>query len=334
VTLFVIAATVIAVLVLGFVLRPLWGGNRGVALAMIGSTAVLAGLLYLLVGTPRALDLSQRRAPETLADAIGQLQGELQRNPNQPEGWRLLARSQAARGNVVEARDAYAKAVKLAPDEPDLLAEAAEARALANEARRFDGEAIALLRQALEVQPMHQRARWFLGIAQRQAQQPAEAAKTWEPLLGVVEAGTADSLRQQINAARGEAGLAPLPASPTERAASPLLRVTVDLAPELKSKLGANDVLFVIARQSNGAPMPLAVKRLPVGNFPKTVELSDGDSPMPTMKLSQAGAVEILARISRQGVADRAAGDMESASEAAQPQAGAHYDLRIDRIVE
>ena len=333
-TLFVIAATVIAVLVLGFVLRPLWGGSRGIAVAMIGSTTVLAGLLYLLVGTPRALDPSQRRAPETLADAIGQLRSELQRNPNQPEGWRLLARSQAAQGNVVEARDAYAKAVKLAPDEPDLLAEAAEARALANEGRRFDGEATALLRHALEVQPMHQRARWFLGIAQRQAQQPAEAAKTWEPLLGVVEAGTADSLRQQIDAARAEAGLAPLPASPTERVASPLLRVTVDLAPELKSKLGANDVLFVIARQSNGAPMPLAVKRLPVGNFPMTVELGDGDSPMPTMKLSQAGAVEILARISRQGEANRTAGDMESASEAAQPKAGARYDLRIDRIVE
>lgn len=333
-TLFVIAAALAAVLVLGFVLRPLWRGNRGIALMMIASVTVVAGLLYLLVGTPRALDPSQRHAPETLAEAITQLQNELQRNPNQPEGWRLLARSQAAQGNAAQARDAYAKAVKLAPDEPDLLAEAAEARALASEGRRFDDEAIALLRHALDVQPMHQRARWFLGIAQRQAQQPAEAAKTWEPLLQVVGAGTVDSLREQINAARAEAGQAPLPVTPAGKPADALLRVAVDLAPELKSKLGAGDVLFVIARQASGPPMPLAVKRLPVGAFPMTVELGDGDSPMPTMKLSQAGTVEILARISHQGVAERAAGDLESAAHAAQPGAGARYDLRIDRIVE
>ncbi|MFC5577758.1 tetratricopeptide repeat protein [Lysobacter niabensis] len=331
-TLFVIATVLLAALVLGFVLRPLWRDNRGVALMMIASVTVVAGLLYVLVGTPRALD--QRRAPETLADAITQLQAELQRNPNQPEGWRLLARSQAAQGRTTQARDAYAKAVKLAPDEPDLLAEAAEARALASEERRFDDEAVALLRHALEVQPMHQRARWFLGIAQRQAQQPAEAAKTWEPLLQVVEAATASSLRAQINAARADAGLAPLPAPPAGKPTDALLRVAVDLAPELKSKLGADDVLFVIARQTGGPPMPVAVKRLSVGTFPVTVELGDGDSPMPTMKLSQAGTVEILARISHEGDASRATGDLESAPQPAQPKTSARYNLRIDHVVE
>jgi cytochrome c-type biogenesis protein CcmH len=332
VTVFVIAAAVLAVLVLGVVLRPLWRGNRGPAAAMIASLAIVAGLLYLLVGTPRALDPAQRRAPDTLADAIGQLETELQRNPNQPEGWRLLARAHAAQGRAQEARDAYAHAVKLAPDEPDLLAEAAEARALANPDRRFDDEAVALLRHALEKQPMHQRARWFLGIAQRQAKQPAEAAKTWEPLLGMVEAGTAESLRAQINAARAEAGLAALPASAAK--AQSLLRVTVELAPEMKTRLGANDVLFVIARQPDGPPMPVAVKRIPAPDFPVTVELGDGDSPMPTMKLSQLPAVQILARVSRQGTANRAAGDLESAPQSAQPKAGAAYTLRIDRIAE
>ena len=332
-TFFVLAVVVMSVLVLGLVLRPLWRDSRGIAMAMIASIAMIAGLLYMLVGTPRALDPSQRRAPDTLTDAVSQLKAELQRNPNQPDGWRLLARAQAAQGRLVEARDAYAEAVKLAPDEPDVLAEAAEARALANQNHRFDDQAIALLRHALEKQPMHQRARWFLGISQRQAQQPGEAAKTWEPLLAVVDTDTAGSLRTQINAARAEAGLAPLPA-PASKPAAALLRITVDLAPALKAKLGANDVLFVIARQPNGPPMPLAVKRVPAHDFPTTVELGDSDSPMPTMKLSQAGTVEILARLSRQGIANRTAGDLESAPQSAQPKPGAHYNLRIDRVVE
>jgi cytochrome c-type biogenesis protein CcmH len=334
VTVFVIAALLIAVLVLGAVLRPLWRDNRTAALATMVSMGIVAGLLYLLVGTPRALDSSQRRAPETLADAVIQLQAELKRDPNQPEGWRLLARAQAAQGRPQQARDAYAEAVKLAPDEPDLLAEAAEARALTNPDRRFDDAAVAMLRHALERQPTHQRARWFLGIAQRQAQQPAEAAKTWEPLLAVVDPKTVGSLRAQINAAREEAGMKPLPQEPSAPAAQSLLRITIDIAPELKSTLKPTDVLFVLARQPNGPPMPVAAKRLAVAAFPVTVELSDNDNPMPTMKLSQANAVEIVARISRKGVANRTAGDLESAPLAAQPKPGAHYDVRIDQVVK
>jgi cytochrome c-type biogenesis protein CcmH len=329
---FVIAAVVMAALVLAVVLRPLWRERRVVAVVAAASIATIAGLLYLLVGTPIALDSARSRPPETLADAVQQLEAELQRNPNQPEGWRLLARAQAAQGRPANARDAYMQAVKLLPDDADLLAEAAEARALANGGRRFDDEAVALLRHALEKQPMHQRARWFLGIAQRQQNQPAEAAKTWEPLLGIVDASTASSLREQINAARAEAGLKPLPAPAAD--ASALLRITVDLAPDLKAKLGANGTLFVIARQPKGPPMPVAVKRVPAGSFPITVELGDADGPMPTMKLSQAGTVEVLARVSRTGTANRAAGDLESAAQPAQPKTGARYSIRIDRIVE
>jgi len=334
VTAFVIAALLLAALAIGVALRPLWRGNRAVALSTSASIAIVAGLLYLLVGTPRALDPAQRHAPESLADAVTQLEAELKRDPNQPEGWRLLARAEAAQGRTEQARDAYAEAVKFAPDEPDLLAEAAEARALANPDRRFDEQAVAMLRHALERQPMHQRARWFLGIAQRQARQPAEAAKTWEPLLAVVDAATVDSLRIQINAAREEAGLAPLPTTPAAAASGALLRITVDIAPELKSTLKPTDALFILARQPNGPPMPVAAKRLAAPAFPVIVELSDSDSPMPTMKLSQAGTVEILARVSRQGTANRSAGDLESAPVAAQPRSGAAYDLRIDHEVE
>lgn len=331
-TAFVIAAAAMALLALGWVLQPLWRDRRGVGAGMFAAMAIAAGLLYLLVGTPRALDPAQRRTPDTLADAIGQLQGELQRNPAQPEGWRLLARAQAAQGRLDEARDSLARAVKLAPDEPDLLAEAAEARALARPDRRFDEDAVAMLRRALSQQPMHQRARWFLGIAQRQAGRPAEAAKTWEPLLAVVEPATADSLRAQIDAARAEAGVPPLPEDRQARG-EPLLRVTVELAPELDERLGEDAVLYVLARKP-GSTMPVAVKRSPTSAFPLTVTLGDADSLMPTTKLSQAGAVEVLARVSQTGVANRAAGDLESAAATVAPKPGATQALRIERVVE
>ncbi len=313
---FVIAALVLAVLTLTYVLRPLWRTRRAAGIAVVAGLTLATGLAYLAIGTPTALDSAQRRAPETLADAISQLEAELARDPNQVEGWRLLGRAYIAEGNSAKAADALSRAVKLVPDDPDLLAEAAEIRALAAPERRFDAQGVSMLQHAIELQPMHQRARWFLGIAQRQAAQPAEAARTWEPLLTVVDGAAAAPLRAQIDAARAEAGLPPLPPSAVAAVASvPAqggLKVKVTVAPELAAKVPANASLFVIARQAGGPPMPVAVEKLPAKDFPREVVLDDGDSPMPTMKLSQLDKVEVLARISASGNAMPQAGDLEA----------------------
>lgn len=311
---FVIAGLVLAVLTLAYVLRPLWRTRRVAGIAVIAGLTLATAMTYFAIGTPAALDPAQREMPRTLEDAIVKLEGELQRDPNQVEGWRLLARAYIAQGNAAQASDALAHALKLAPDDPDLLAEGAEMRALAAPERRFDAEGVAMLRHAIELQPMHQRARWFLGIAQRQASQPAEAARTWEPLLSVVDAAAAAPLRAQIDAARAEAGLSPLPA-PTAAAQTPAqggLKVKVSIAPELAAKIPQDATLFVIARQAGGPPMPVAVEKLPAGGFPREVVLDDGDSPMPTMKLSQLEAVDVLARISGSGDAMPKSGDLEA----------------------
>ncbi|MGJ7901500.1 tetratricopeptide repeat protein [Lysobacter sp. 1R34A] len=335
-TMFAIAGATLVVFALGFALYPLWRSRpwlgAGVGLALAAVTAAL----YLAIGTPAALNPQQVKAPQTLAEAVTQLEVELDRDPNQIEGWRLLASAYTAQGLHEKARDAYARAVKLAPDNPDLLAEAAEARALATPDRRFDAEAVAMLQHALKQQPMHQRARWFLGIAQRQAEQPAEAAKTWEPLLAVVDPRTAASLLEQINGARLEAGLEPMqpPAPAQAAAAGPGLTVKVSLAPALAAKLPANASVFVLARQTSGAPMPVAVEKLAAKDFPIEVRLDDGDSPMPTMKLSQLAQVQVLARVSASGNAIPQPGDFASAPATARVAGNGTVEILIDRVVE
>ncbi|MFE0499569.1 tetratricopeptide repeat protein [Lysobacter soli] len=329
---FVIAGLVLAVLTLAYVLRPLWRTRRVAGIAVIAGLTLATAMTYFAIGTPAALDPAQREMPRTLEDAIVKLEGELQRDPNQVEGWRLLARAYIAQGNAAKASDALARAVKLAPDDPDLLAEGAEMRALAAPERRFDAEGVAMLRHAIELQPMHQRARWFLGIAQRQASQPAEAARTWEPLLSVVDAAAAAPLRAQIDAARAEAGLSPLPAA-TAASQSPAqggLKVKVSIAPELAAKIPPNATLFVIARQAGGPPMPVAVEKLPAAGFPREVVLDDSDSPMPTMKLSQLEAVDVLARISASGDAMPKSGDLEAKAKPSKTSGA--IDLVIDSV--
>ena len=84
-TAFVIAASLIVLLVLGYVLRPLWRDKPVAGAGVLVSLALVTALLYTLVGTPNAVDPAQRRAPETLADAVTQLEAELERNPEQVE---------------------------------------------------------------------------------------------------------------------------------------------------------------------------------------------------------------------------------------------------------
>lgn len=329
-SIFVIASAALILLALGAVLQPLWRDKPAAGIGVVLSLGLAAGLLYTLVGTPKALDPAQRRAPDTIADAVAQLEAELQRNPDQAEGWRLLANAYTAIGRSRDAQTALGRALQLAPDDADLLTQVAEARAMAAPGRGFDAQGVAMLQRALVQQPMHQRARWFLGIAQRQTKQPAAAAQTWEPLLAIVDAKTGASLREQINAARRDAGLAPLPPATASAAA---ITVSVSLDPSLAMRLGKDAVVFVIARRPNGPPMPVAVEKLRADSLPQVVTLDDADSLMPTAKLSQLQAVEISARVSASGDATPRPGDFEAAPTTVRKGQSAAA-LLIDRVVE
>ncbi|MCI2243915.1 cytochrome C biogenesis protein [Xanthomonas sp. PPL568] len=317
------AAVALAALVFAVVLWPLRGRGRNGALLAVAVLAlgVATASLYALVGTPRALQAQNREAPRTLEDGVKQLQAALAKDPNRADGWALLGRSQLSLGHNAEAAAAFARAVRLAPEQAPLLIEAAEARALANPQRQFDEQALAWLQHALQLAPGSERGAWFLGIAQRQRGQDAAAAATWEALLPRVDAATAAALRPQIDAARLAAGLPALPAAAATTAqdakapASTGLTVAVSLDPTFAARvrLRGDASVFVIARVPGGPPMPVAVQKHPLQALPLRVTLSDADSPMPTQKLSQLQQVQVVARLSTSGNAMRQEGDLESA---------------------
>ncbi|MRH02031.1 cytochrome C biogenesis protein [Xanthomonas sontii] len=316
------AAVALAALVFAVVLWPLRSrGRNGAVLAVaILALGVATAALYALVGTPRALQAQNREAPRTLEDGVKQLQAALAKDPNRADGWALLGRSQMSLGHNAEAAAAFARAVRLAPEQAPLLIEAAEARAMANPQRQFDDQALAWLQHALQLAPGSERGAWFLGIAQRQRGQDAAAAATWEALLPRVDAATAAALRPQIDAARSAAGLPALPAAgataqPDKAPATAGLTVAVSLDPAFAARvrLRGDASVFVIARVPGGPPMPVAVQKHPLQALPLRVTLSDADSPMPTQKLSQLKQVKVIARLSASGNAMRQDGDLESA---------------------
>ena len=317
---FIAIAVLLAVAVLGGVLWPLWRDSRTLVLGGVIALGLATFALYRVTGTPASIEQPARQMPLSLDAAIAELRVELKRNPNQPEGWQLLGKTLASEGRIAESSDAFAQAVKLLPDDPNLLVEAAQARLYAASDRKLDAQAIAWVKHALAQQPGHQRATWLLGISQRQNGQAAEAAKTWAPLLSQVDPSTAATLRQQIDAARAEAGLPPLPAAAAAPAsvagseATNALTVKVALDPDFASRvrLRGDTTVFVIARIPGGPPMPVAVEKHSLQELPLSLTLDDGDSPMPTQKLSALKEVELIARLSAGGDPMRQEGDLES----------------------
>lgn len=335
-TTFLIVIAVLQVLVLVPLLRPLWARQPTLTMVLLAILPLSTMLLYRVVGNAQAIALAPQSAamavasgdaaqagdmPHRMDEAIAQLEKAMQEHPDKADGWMLLGRSYLQVDQPQKASEAFGKALALEPDNPDLLVQAAQSRALANSTRLFDATARGWLDKAVLLQPRHQEARWFIGVSQRQNGQHAEAAKTWEALLPEVPAETAPSLLAQINEARAAAGLAALPAATAPAALTAAtasasgLAVSVRLDPDFAAgnRLDGNAVVFVLARAPDGPPMPVAAERHTVQQLPLSITLDDGDSPMPTMKLSQLPEVEIIARISASGIANRQDGDIESA---------------------
>jgi cytochrome c-type biogenesis protein CcmH len=93
----------------------------------------------------------------------------------------------------------------------------------------------------------------------------------------------------------------------------------VVMAPSLTGKGAPTDTLFVFARETSGPPMPVAIVRATKKDLPFTFRLDDSNSMMPSRKLSDAGTVVIVARLSKSGQAMAQSGDLEGMSQPVKP---------------
>lgn len=337
---FLIGSAVLLALALAFVLVPLWKTARWTAVAV--SLALVMGtvVVYITAGTPMSLVERGQLAgePGSLEEAVDNLAAHLAENPDELEGWVLLGRSRKSQERFQEAELAFAQANRLAPDDPDILVEFAEARVLASPDRRMEGEPLEMILAALERDPGQQRGLLLLGIHHQQAGRPAEAASTWERLLEQIGPDAAPALVGRINDARAEAGLAPLAggavAAPGEIVhEGPQIHIRVELNPLVRDRVVEGATLFVIARQPDGPNMPVAVHRQTVTGFPIDVTISDASAMMPTLKLSDLRTVRLDARISMSGDAAPRPGDLEAEGQVVTVRDGRAEMLVIERVV-
>lgn len=110
------------------------------------------------------------------------------------------------------------------------------------------------------------------------------------------------------------------------------LKVTVKLSPSLAKQASPEDVVFIFARATSGPRMPLAIVRTRVKNLPTTVVLDDSQAMMPQMPLSVAREVVVIARVSKSGMAEVQAGDLEGQSKPL-PSGTKTVTVSIDKVL-
>ena len=323
---FTFFAALVVALAVAFAISALWQSARKLAIALALLIPIAAGGLYWYKGQPAALDPANTTPPKTLDQAVAQLERLTKADPNNFSDQATLARAYMAAEKYQLAREAYARALTLKPDETTLYTEFAEAMLRTSPDHRFPPEGVELLERALNADPQNQRALFFLGLHQRQNGKPAEAVQTWERLLALLDPQTSTELRKQIAAARKDAGM---PEAPKEAT----VQVEVRLDPTLAREATAGSVLFVFARSTDGSGPPVAAQRLVPEQFPAQVELGDADSPMPAAKLFSQRKVLLVARLSKTGDARAASGDLEADPVEIEVKPGAKAQLTLSRSV-
>jgi cytochrome c-type biogenesis protein CcmH len=346
-TVFFVAAAVMIAVALTALLLPLVrqsrqsGRSRGVFALTLAIAFVLplsAGGLYLLVGTPAALNAASAEAqpPLTMQQALIELRTHLSQQPDDVKGWMLLAQTSAMQHDAAAARDAYDHVLALDANNAEAMVGWAENDSIARSDHLIEGRALDLLKRAVQMHPDSQRGLWLLGISDFQRGKYHDAAATWRLLQPQLEPGSnvARAVAEQVAVADARAGGAPpgtaSAAAPASQAA--VLQVQVALAPALKDKRLPGDVLFVYARADRGPPMPLAVARLDASQLPASVSLTDAMAMTPAMKLSSVKRVFVGARISHSGQPIAQPGDLEGDAGIVDVDGSAPIKISIDKV--
>ncbi len=287
------------------------GGSRKTALALLVLIPLAAAAGYALLGEPRALDPLQRQAriaPEQIEAMLNGLVDKLRKNPDDHQGWVMLARSYKVLERFPEAAKAYERAAPLVDQDPALLADYADVLAQ-TQSGSLQGRPSELIERALRINPREPQALLLAGAAATDRQQFAAAAEYWSRLLELVEPGSEEA--NALTAAIGKAReFAATQASGTAKPGASAVSGEVTLSGKLAGMVQPGDVLFVFARAEEGPRMPLAAKRASVADLPLRFQFDDSMALAGGKKISDFATIRIEARVARAGQAQSSSGDL------------------------
>lgn len=325
--------------------------KSGIVLALL--VPLIAVAVYALLGSPAAMLSGPAQAQRATADMeqlVVKLAQKLEQNPDNPEGWAMLARSYKSLGRWDDAERAFTRIGPELNKNAELLAELAEM--LVQKSNGFTPRSRELVQQALRLEPGNMLALFLGGGEAFEGGRYAEAATLWQRLLPQLEPGSEDARMVETSIAQakersGGGGSRPaiargdtlpgavVPQDDVHRAvgkaadkgaepkaaaaAGKSVSGRVELAAAIKAKASPDDVVFIFARAVDGPRMPLAALRARAADLPMDFSLDDSHAVMPSNTLSSAQQVRIEVRVSKTGQAAPGKGDLTGKSAAVKP---------------
>jgi cytochrome c-type biogenesis protein CcmH len=316
--------------------------GKWMAIVVLLAVPVASVVLYLTYGEYRVIENPQLvlAAPPQQAAAAPQMSLEemttaikqrLKDNPEDAEGWFMLGRTMMARQQYDQAVTAFQRSNDLLADEPGILFALADALAMQNDGNLL-GEPEELLRRGLELAPNFPNGLWLAGMAAEQRQEYATAHRYWTRLLPLITDNPTSTREIQGLIAMLEERDPELANTATSDSGA-RINLLVDISVELKAKASPDTTVFVYAKAMQGPPMPLAVRKLQLGDLPVSLTLSDDDAMMPSLKLSSFDQVIVGARVSSSGNPVAQSGDFYTEQEGVDSSnPPARISLTIDQV--
>lgn len=325
---------------------------------LAGAIALLVPLLafglYRAIGSPQAIEAGKLARTAADLDAsqivamVESLAAKMKERPDDAKGWALLARSWASLERFQESAEAYAHLAKLEPANAQVLADYADALAMA-QGRKLAGRPAELVREALKIDPANQKAHALAATAAMDAGDYDAAIGHWRAIAAQLPADSEDArevdriideVRERarasgrtITATAPASKAAPRPGAPARGAGASSVSGSIALAPDIAGKLSGTETVFVLARaEGAGRGPPLAVIRASARELPMKFALDDSQAMAPGMNLSSATAVRVEARITRSGEVTPRSGDFVGASAVVKPGAR-DVAVVVDRVI-
>ena len=188
---------------------PLHPADRrpiGTAIALSILIPLGGAALYLKLGSPDAANLSLASAPPERGDEraamdqlVKRLAERMRERPDDPQGWRLLARSYGSMGRYEEAADAYTKALAASNNQADIASDFGE-MLYAAAGSQMTPEGKYPFETALGVDPYNLKARFYLAFGLAEGGAFKDAIQAWTDLIALSPPDTPwiGSVREQI----------------------------------------------------------------------------------------------------------------------------------------
>ncbi|SEA48692.1 c-type cytochrome biogenesis protein CcmI [Alkalimonas amylolytica] len=232
------------------------------------------------------------------------LRTKLARDGDDAAAWFLLGRIWLSQGFMMDAIDAFEKALQMTPNRPALLISYSQALLVVGGDDKLAKAGRALAR-ALTAEPDNLDALSLLAFVAYEKGDMAEAAAAWTILLDRLP--TTDPryavVLEKLQALGHEVSVR------QER----LVLLTLDVDPSLRQQYPDASV-FVFVRQPDGPALPVAAQRIPVPAGELQLMLTEEMAMQPGWTLASIDDVEVVARFSPSGSVDDRQGSFEVVS--------------------